>query len=222
MDHSFTDYVSDGNATCTEDGSKTAKCDRCEATNTVTDTGSALGHSYSTEWSYDQHTHWHECGCGDKIEEADHDFSTGSCICGAEKPMEVISRNVSYTVRENVVTVKNDQACKLGYWNGETQSYVEIPCTANDDGSYAFAVPEGVKEVLLVVIGDIDGNGLLEEADNTLLAGYLVSDQTLSDAQRFAADVNDNGKINSADRTLIARALLPEDHAAYKPFAWNT
>ena len=42
--HSFTNYVSDGNATCTEDGTKTARCDYCDATDTIPDAGSALGH----------------------------------------------------------------------------------------------------------------------------------------------------------------------------------
>ena len=42
--HSFTNYVSDNNATCTEDGTKTAKCDHCDATDTIPDAGSALGH----------------------------------------------------------------------------------------------------------------------------------------------------------------------------------
>ena len=42
--HSFTNYISDGNATCLRDGTKTAKCDNCNATKTVTDQGSALGH----------------------------------------------------------------------------------------------------------------------------------------------------------------------------------
>ena len=46
LGHSFTNYVSDGNATCTEDGTKTAKCDRCEATDTIADEGSAKGHKY--------------------------------------------------------------------------------------------------------------------------------------------------------------------------------
>lgn len=41
---SFTNYVSDGNATCTADGTKTAKCDGCSATDTVADIGSAIGH----------------------------------------------------------------------------------------------------------------------------------------------------------------------------------
>lgn len=45
--HSFTDYVSDHNATCTEDGTKTAVCDLCgEAKKTVKDAGSATGHDW--------------------------------------------------------------------------------------------------------------------------------------------------------------------------------
>ena len=43
--HSFTNYVSDGNATCTADGTKTAECDRCDATDTIADVGSAKGHT---------------------------------------------------------------------------------------------------------------------------------------------------------------------------------
>lgn len=47
--HSFTNYISDGNATCTTDGTKTAKCDNCNITDTVLDIGSASGHSVG-EW----------------------------------------------------------------------------------------------------------------------------------------------------------------------------
>ena len=48
--HSFTNYVSDNNATCTEDGTKTAKCDHCDATDTIPNAGSALGHSFG-DWT---------------------------------------------------------------------------------------------------------------------------------------------------------------------------
>ncbi len=47
LNHSFTNYVSDSNATCTEDGTKTAKCDRCNQTDTVTDIDSKLGHEFT-------------------------------------------------------------------------------------------------------------------------------------------------------------------------------
>ena len=42
--HSFTNYASDNNATCLVDGTKTAKCDHCDETDTIADEGSALGH----------------------------------------------------------------------------------------------------------------------------------------------------------------------------------
>ena len=48
--HSFTHYISNNNGTCTKDGTKTAKCDRCDVTDTVEETV-APGHSYGEpEW----------------------------------------------------------------------------------------------------------------------------------------------------------------------------
>ena len=48
LGHSYTNYVSNGDATCGNDGTKTAKCDNgCGATDTVTDEGTALTHSYT-------------------------------------------------------------------------------------------------------------------------------------------------------------------------------
>ena len=48
LGHSFTDYTSNGDATCTEDGTKTAYCAHgCGTTDTVADVGSALGHSFT-------------------------------------------------------------------------------------------------------------------------------------------------------------------------------
>ena len=44
--HSYGNYKSNGDATCTKDGTKTGSCSACGAKNTVTDAGSALGHSY--------------------------------------------------------------------------------------------------------------------------------------------------------------------------------
>lgn len=75
--HSFTNYVSNGDATCTEDGTETAACDHpgCSITDTRTVAGSALGHAYRddvtpptcTEQGYTTHT----CDrCGDTYVDA--------------------------------------------------------------------------------------------------------------------------------------------------------
>ena len=43
-EHSFTSYTFNNDATCTEDGTETAKCDKCDETDTRTAVGTALGH----------------------------------------------------------------------------------------------------------------------------------------------------------------------------------
>lgn len=45
--HDWGEYIPDGNATCMADGTKTAKCKRCIATDTVADVGSAGIHSFT-------------------------------------------------------------------------------------------------------------------------------------------------------------------------------
>ena len=77
LGHKFTNYVSDNNATCTEDGTKTAKCDRCDETDTVTDVGSKLQHTYDKQVATDEYLcseatctqkakYYYSCKCGEK------------------------------------------------------------------------------------------------------------------------------------------------------------
>ena len=67
LNHSFDgqEYVSDNNATCEQDGTKTAKCVRygtggCTETDTVTDTGSKLGHLFEDYVSNNDATYAHD------------------------------------------------------------------------------------------------------------------------------------------------------------------
>ena len=55
LGHSFTNYISDNNATCDRDGTETATCDRCDATDTRTDSGSRedAAHSFPPEYTPD-------------------------------------------------------------------------------------------------------------------------------------------------------------------------
>ena len=56
LSHVYTTYTSNNDATCTSDGTKTAKCDGCAtATDTVTDTGSKKPHAYG-EWTISKAT----------------------------------------------------------------------------------------------------------------------------------------------------------------------
>ena len=57
--HTFTNYVPNNDAACTVDGTETAKCDYCNATDTKTIAGSAIGHNWNQTvyvWSEDGKT----------------------------------------------------------------------------------------------------------------------------------------------------------------------
>ena len=95
--HSFTNYVSNGDATCTTDGTKTAKCDKCGQTDTVIDVGSAWGHDYITMEREPTCTEEGYAGyfctrCGDTHIDSvysalGHDYQYGTCTrCGDEDP----------------------------------------------------------------------------------------------------------------------------------------
>ena len=80
--HVYENYVYDNNATCTEDGTETAKCTGCDKTDTRTKVGSKTGHKYAYT-PIDANSHKYECSvCHDSIDEQ-HTFSDYKCTkCG--------------------------------------------------------------------------------------------------------------------------------------------
>ncbi|MDO4942943.1 MAG: CAP domain-containing protein [Lachnospiraceae bacterium] len=86
--HSYTKYVSNNDATCTKDGTKTAECDNgCGKKDTITDPGSATGHSYTYQDNGDG-THTVACKNGDNSKTEVHTYTNGVCVCGAKEPEE--------------------------------------------------------------------------------------------------------------------------------------
>ena len=74
LGHDFGEYVSDGNATCTADGTKTAKCSRCDVTDTVDDVGSMLDHTVG-EWIFDEVSHHRHCDmCDEDVDVGEHAY----------------------------------------------------------------------------------------------------------------------------------------------------
>ena len=72
LGHDFGSYVDDGNTTCTENGTKTATCSRCSATDTKVMLGSATGHDWAEATCYAPQT----CNnCGAKVGNVAHEES---------------------------------------------------------------------------------------------------------------------------------------------------
>ena len=157
------------------------------------------------------------CPCGkNRQEEAipatgEHTYENGVCtVCGITGSISDIAveavGEIGYTVSGSTVTVTHDIACKVGYLVDGV--YVKISGTMNPDGSYSFTAPEGVTEVLVVISGDVNGNGSIQAADKSRLNAALLKKTTLSAKEIFAADVNDDGQLLAADKSRLNAVLL--------------
>ena len=153
LGHSFTDYVSDGNATCTEDGTKTAKCDNCDETNTIADVGSALKHSF-TNYVSDGNATCTEDGTKtakcDNCDETDtipdensktghyhvlHSATSGTCKLPGQKIYKCVYCNDTYSVTGSLgshmadpfATCTEDQTCRYcGIFLAPAKGHTEV------------------------------------------------------------------------------------------------
>ena len=137
LNHSFAgqEYVSDNNATCEQDGTKTAKCVRygtggCMETDTVTDTDSKLGHLFEDYVSNNDATYEHDgtktakCVRYDQCGETHTMPDEGSRLIAP--PLYRVTakdgRDIAYTAEQKggvlTVTVDEDLAILTGRLSG--------------------------------------------------------------------------------------------------------
>lgn len=123
--------------------------------------------------------------------------------------------------RALTVTTTEGVACKVGCLQADG-SYVAIDAAKNPyESGYNFAIPENA-QVMIVIAGDVNCDGVVNVADQAYLAIVLanmtnsMARSELSATQKLAADVNGNGVINAADLLLIARSLQSTIHPLYK------
>ena len=137
LNHSFAgqEYVSDNNATCEQDGTKTAKCVRygtggCTETDTVTDTGSKLGHFFEDYVSNNDATYAHDgtktakCVRYDQCGETHTMPDEGSRLIAPPlyRVTDKDGRDIAYTAEQKggvlTVTVDEDLAILTGRLSG--------------------------------------------------------------------------------------------------------
>ena len=117
--HSFTDYESDNNATCTADGTKTAKCNNgCGATDTIADEGSKLTHKFTKYVSNNDAT----CQA-DGTKTAKCDYGCGMTDTVADEGSKLDHKFTKY-VPNNDATCKNagTKTAKCDYGCGSTDT----------------------------------------------------------------------------------------------------
>lgn len=125
------------------------------------------------------------------------------------RPVSVVAKGaIAYSVEGQVVTVTHSIACKVGYWSEADGKYIALTAVPNDDGSYSFTAPEGVTEVLLVVKGDVTGDGSLLTNDVSRLNASILKKTTLTAEAAFAGDVTGDGSLLTNDASRMNAVIL--------------
>ena len=68
-----------------------------------------------------------------------------------------------------------------------------------------------VDEKIIVVTGDMNGDGKINNRDASMIIRYLVDKEVASLAQLTAIDVNGDGKVNNRDASMVARYLVGKE-----------
>lgn len=212
-------------ATCTQQ----ADCDTCGVAygdkNASNHASTAVTYKNITDTTHDEYY-----ACCDVLKSVGvaHDFTNGDCVCGAKKPVAVTAKgNISYTVEGQTVTVTHSAACKVGYWDVTTGKYITLTATKVSDNTYSFTAPEGVTEVLLVMKGDVTGDGRYTLSDTRAIAKSRLKSEhknyaaLTEDWQVFAADVTGDGRYTLSDTRAIAKSRLKETHKNFAPLTWD-
>lgn len=190
--HDFGDYISNNDATCTADGTKTAKCSRCDATSTVTEEGTKLDHTPNETPTVNDDQHWTACSeCNEVIgEKVDHDFSNGKCVCGytestggdaPAEPTTITKQMVSYgwTNQQQVTSFDLDANISVSCSSGtNTGKYYNTGLGwriyQSESGKVKITAENGKTIISVKITYTVDKGGCLTYAGSKIATDTIV------------------------------------------------
>ena len=157
LGHDFGEYRSDGNASCTADGTQTRTCARCGVKETVAAEGSALGHDYG-EYVFDQNSNCTEDG-------------TQTRVCTRCNVKETVAAPDTATGHSYQMTIVAPTCTEQGY--------TAYACHCGDRYQEDYVDAEGHIPVIdPAVPANCMSNGLTE-GSHCGVCGYVIKEQTV-------------------------------------------
>ena len=229
-DHIVPEYVYDQNATCTADGTKTKICAACGATETVTDVGSATGHSFT---NYIPDNNYTCTADGTKTAKCDycdvmdvqtdigsmaHRYFEGYCVYCGEGEVNLASICGSVTafgqgaVLLELVSESGDGISRLvsdSTYRLEGIKPGNYTLTVSQTGSvtrsYSLTLDEGehTQDLKLHLPGDINGDGRYNIGDVARSYAHVKSSTPLTGYELLCADYTGDGRVTVGDTARV-------------------
>ena len=199
LKHTFTEYISNNDATCTQNGTKTSKCENCDAIDTIIDEGTMKPHNYVNDAC-------DSCGiAAPKITIENTDISISEDEKSENRYAEGIK--LETTVSQILESIKNtDEICVVDK-NGNTVDTNVTLCTGMKINLIVNDIV--VDEITIVIKGEINGDGMITTKDVTLQRRFIANWE--SDIIESSADIDKDGTISAKDTALIRRYIAGWD-----------
>jgi hypothetical protein len=133
-----------------------------------------------------------------------------------EEPSEIVLKDGSYLVRENgyLLGVKEKTTVSQLLSEFENNSAVVRNADGKALDSSAFCgtgstvTSKGGDVVTLVLLGDVDGSGIVDSTDYMRLKNAFIGSITLEGVNQMAADVLPDGRLDATDYMRIKSYFL--------------
>lgn len=190
--HSFTKYVSDGNATTETDGTKTAKCDYCNEIKTIVDIGSIITsdhkHTFGVYYKTNSNEHWKVCACGTVSEKSKHSFNDWIVVKSATATSTGIKKQIcnicGYEITEIIPIISYNKNASIKVASSKVVDYrSNVTIVANASG-----IDNGYH--LEIVIGNASYKGTRTEVKADI-------GEIRSDVNYEVRVVKDNGEVQN-------------------------
>lgn len=216
LGHSFKNYVSDKNATCDKDGTKTAACEHgCGTSDVQPEPGTALGHDYG-EWVIVTPATTQTEGLKRK--------TCKRCDHYEEQPIAILVgpdklTSDTYHINDTHITGISAKTTLTDFLAKFDESEYLMVCRDGEPVSgdsligtgmeLRLVVGEEVRQSrILVVTGDVNGDGEISITDMVSVKAHVLQKTTLKDAFVLAADTNQDSNVSITDFVQIKAHVL--------------
>ena len=218
--HSFTNYISDQNATCTADGTKTAACDHdCGKTDTVADTGSMIPHEMGQWETVTEATEETE---GLKRRTCLHCSHSEEQTIPVLAPVGDITSDVYHINGDYIGNITAGLTVSQFLEGIHEAEYIQVMLAdqvVTSDSLIATGMElhlvvreQTVRKLTIVVTGDINGDGSISLSDMLMVKSHILGKTNLAGAAALAADTNNDQGISITDFLQIKAHILGKNN----------
>ena len=216
--HSYGDWYTVEEATCSKSGQERRDCSSCGAYETKSI-------SATNEHSDAANDGDHLCDTCKTENMSDHTGGTATCMAQAvcdDCKQSYGEVNTENHTGNNTVVGETKETCGENGYTGDTVCECGVtveagkPIPATGEHSFADDLDDTcdncdyVREIVSddekddqVLWGDADGNGTIDASDATVILQYCVNLISATDFNMSVCDLDDSGKVDAADATLI-------------------